>query len=577
MSIFLINPFVLSPITAIIRNYFASGYNAGRITTTSTAYQTAATVSTTETASTDYVAFWQATTDQSSTTADVRAQLVETSVRQLSNIEPQDTTDAFSMGGLYPYAGGTNKTFTVQYSTESGTAGIAGRVVNVLELDPSDQWAYNSGTTTGTAGGAAAVSITVSTPGNVYIIVSGMVDAAGNAALSDGTTLYGTLNVAMNQDATTWSPYVHIQKFNVTTSTTFSLSVLGTGSQVRTASILALREDKFENVYYYTQGDGALGSSTTSTVFVDGFGAGTSFNLVNPQNYHLILGTSQMWGTSTGASTGTRLHNETRNISYNIEHFREMNATTERYPTFAARITNFASSTANIRWQYRCETTATVVSQRYSRIAIFDLGILGPPIAFVGSETIVNSTSIPIPTLTEPGDIVIVASHSTSTAQNLPTGFTNGGNGTTLTVNYRWSYKFMADPVDTTVTGLTATADTKHIVMVFRDVDSASPPTAATASGTGATLDPPSVSINDATTNVIVAIGFLDDDSVLADVTPPSGYTLAAAEEATGTIMGAYKRIAQGTGTTLTEDPGAFGIGAGTDDWVAVTIALKQL
>lgn len=569
MSIFLINPFILvAPIPAITREFFSAGYNAARVTTTSTAYSAVSSVSTTELSATNYAAFWQGTIDNSTTNSDTRAQLFETSVRQLSNIESQDATDAHSVGGMFPYAGGTNKTVEIQYSAEGGTAGIAGRALNVLTLDSSDKYAYNSGTTNATGN---AVSVTITEPGDYIVIGSGMLGASDNAGIFDGTNTYGAVGVSMGQDATTFSPFWHVVRLNGLTNETLSVRVtLGT---IRQTSILALKVDKFENVYYAEQ---TAQSTTTSNSFTTAFS--NVFNIINPGNYHLILGSAQLQSSSTSLSAIARLANISRSINYNINHFRENNATTEWYPTVVARITSFASASPEIGWEFYSESTNTARLREMS-IAILDLGIPAPPIAYVGSTSIVNSSNLTINDQVEPGDMVIVASHSTSTAVATPTGYTNGDNGTLNTVNYQWSYKFMGDPADTTITGLTAGADVKHIAMVFRDINSTSPfytTPVTTTGGTGAP-DPGSVTVNDATPLVMVAIGFLDDDNIAADVTPPDGYTITAVEQSSGTIMGTYKRIDQGSGTNSTEDPTAFGIGAGTDAWVAVTIPLVQI
>lgn len=364
MSIFLVNPFLLTPIS-FARTYFSSGYNNARTTTTSTTFQTRTTLNTTETAG-DYAAFWMGTVDHASTTADGRAQLVETSVRQLSNIEPQDATDIMGMGGMYTYTGGTNKTFTIQYSGEStSTTGIAGTELNVLKLHPSDKWAHNSGTTAATAN---AVSVTITEPGDYIVIGSGMLSGGGNAGLFDGTTTYGAVGVAMNQDATSWSPFWHIERLNGLTNQTLSVRVT-TGS-IRTSSILALRVDKFANVYYAEQ---PTQQSSTATAVTDAFTQ--TFTIANPSNRHLILACAQLNPSSTTISGGCYFRNTTTATIYNGTHNRESNAATEYYPTVVERVVTFTGASNTFAWSYFSETAGTAIRIRNMAMVILDLGV----------------------------------------------------------------------------------------------------------------------------------------------------------------------------------------------------------
>lgn len=94
----------------------------------------------------------------------------------------------------------------------------------------------------------------------------------------------------------------------------------------------------------------------------------------------------------------------------------------------------------------------------------------------------------------------------------------------------------------------------------------------------GGTGMPNSPNINTVTSgDVIVSIGFLDDDVVASSVTPPAGYTLIRAAEygstnAGATVMAAFTIQATAGGA----NPGAFGSTGGNDAWVASTIALKR-
>ena len=78
--------------------------------------------------------------------------------------------------------------------------------------------------------------------------------------------------------------------------------------------------------------------------------------------------------------------------------------------------------------------------------------------------------------------------------------------------------------------------------------------------------------------DVILSIGFLDNDAVAASILPPIGYTLIRAAQYqappdAGTVMAAFT-IQNTSGFT---DPGPFRTsGGGHDLWVATTIALKR-
>jgi hypothetical protein len=574
MSIFLINPFLVQARQFIERVIFRGGYEAGRTTRAATAFASIKSLSTTEPAGTNYAAFWQIIHDFASATADSRVQLFETSVRQLQNMEPQDTTDAFAGGGMYAYAGGTNKTFQIQVSGETtAVQGYAGYSLNVLQLHSSDKFQNNlavASTTSQTF--TTRVSVTITEPGDYLIIGScELLTDNADARIFDGTSAYGVLGDGFGQDATNYSPYFHIERRSFTNET-LSLQYRsndGTTMSIRGASIIALKLDRFENSYYAAiDTTFATNSTTFETCFSE------TFNIVNPGNYHLVLGCAMLDTNSITVSGGCKLSNITRGVDYSITHFRESNALTERYPTIVARVVNFAGSTNEIGWRYISETTGVTTNLSNIGIAILDLGVPAPAINLVGTISDVNVTTIDAPNGLQEGDILFVASHSTSTAQNLPTGFTNGQNGVTNTVQYRWSYKTVGSVPDTTITGLSASG--KHIAFAFRDIDTGNildvaPP--AISSGTAGMPNSPSITtVNNDT--IVVSIGFLDDDAVQASVTPPVGYVLARAVQATtdpGTLMIAYKVLE----SVATEDPGAFG-GDGTDDWVAATFALRK-
>ena len=158
---------------------------------------------------------------------------------------------------------------------------------------------------------------------------------------------------------------------------------------------------------------------------------------------------------------------------------------------------------------------------------------------------------------------------SPSTGQNLPTGYTNGQNGSSNGVRYRWSYKRMGVTPDTTASGLSSNSVT--IAVVFRGVNTTTlldvtPPARATDDRDEA--DPPSITT---TTNnsMVVAVAFQRQQQTL---TAPTNFTLArTASRTTGAVAAAY-RIKTPAGA---ENPGVFGPNTLDSDWVATTFALR--
>ncbi len=198
---------------------------------------------------------------------------------------------------------------------------------------------------------------------------------------------------------------------------------------------------------------------------------------------------------------------------------------------------------------------------------------VGSGITFINSAQSTTGT-LTLPTGLQQNDLVIVASYRDDTTVALATGYTNGQQGLSNSVNYRWAYKFMPATPDTTITGLDST-NVIHIAMVFRGVNTTTPldvTVPAVATNTAGMPNPPS--ITPVTNNsMIVAIGYLDDDIITA--TAPTNYTLARTANygsagAGGTVMGAYRRLV----TAAAENPGTFG-GGGDDAWVASTVALR--
>lgn len=579
MGIYLINPYIFFVQPTISREFFDAGFQGGTTSTTSTTFAARMTLDTIEPTAEDYVTFWQARIYHSVTNSDTRAELFETSFRQQVNIEPQDVLDRISVGGAYYYAGGTNKTFQIRSSAEAGTASIGGYALNGLQLDGTSDVGNVNITAASTTSTTFQTRLTITFPesGDYYVIGScELLTDNADANLNINGVSYGALGDSMGQDATTYSPYWHVQKYTATAGQTATLryrSNDGTTMTIRGASLIALKGDKFENVYYFEE---PTEQTTTSTSLVTA--ANSTFTLVNPQNYHLLLGCAMISGSTLTNQTVAELNNLTRGLNYMLPHAREPNAVSEWYPSIVTRIVNFANPEVNLAWQFDSSAAAHTAQIKNMGVALFDLGVLGPEPSFLGSTFVQNSSTLDLPANLEENDLVIVATFSDDTTPATPTGFTAGQSGSTNTVGYNWSYKFMGATPDTQATGLSVGTPIGHIAIAYRNIDTTTPldvTTPTPSTGTTGMPDCPSITTSSANT-IVVAIGYLDDDLTGSETTPPTDFIIIRADDigaaaAGGTIMAAYQNLS----TVSTVDPTAF-VGVGTDAWVGVTIALRK-
>jgi len=197
-------------------------------------------------------------------------------------------------------------------------------------------------------------------------------------------------------------------------------------------------------------------------------------------------------------------------------------------------------------------------------------------ITYVGSASSDNSTTIDLTGISmQPGDIVLVISGDDSGTPGTATGYTSLASiSSTGDVNVM--YKIMPDPVDTSVTGLTAGgSDSGHLAVVFRGVDQTTPIDATTTTATNTAGDPDPGAVTTATDGaMVVAFAFLDDD-LISTPTAPSGYTLAdfntfGSSGAGGSVMAVYK-IEASAGP---ENPGTI-VTNGDDWWWTLTVPLR--
>lgn len=364
------------------RTYYEAAYVAARSTRASTAYINIANMNAAGAANTRTAIFWMGNADNNATDTDVRMRLTgsnSTAVIQLNNLEPQDTTDRMSVGGMFPYSSSTAVTWSIQESGEDSgdTQGYSGYAMAGLLLHPSD--AYNSASAAlNTISTTYATYTSVTVPAGNYIIVGSAAIGSNNTAgnprfrIFDGTNTYGELLDVYLQDTTNRSAYWHVFRRNVAGSTTFSLQYRGDGANqgiMLQGAILALDTTKFRNVYY-AENTGSV--STTSTTMVNALSA--TFNIANPSNKHILLASAMLSGSSTASSFACKLRNTTTATDYTVEHFREPNATSEELPTVVARTVTFSGASNTIAWQFDVETGGTTGHLKNMMIVLLDTG-----------------------------------------------------------------------------------------------------------------------------------------------------------------------------------------------------------
>jgi len=382
MSTFLLNPYTYAVAvpSGITRIFYDSPYTASRSTTTATTAINVSTVGSVNSGSKGLAVFYMATTDLDVTNADVNFDLISGSTTVIGlNMEPQDTTDSFSMGGGYFDLSETNGTFTASFSQETGgnTAGYAGYSLVGLQLTGSDSGSHSAGATT-FRNATYATKTSVPVPAGTYIVVGSaavLTQDAGAIArvrMFDGTNQFGEMFDIYEQDITNWTPYWHMFRATTAGTTTFSLQARSDGSndmEVRQASVIVLDTSQFSNVYY-AENTGSF--STTSRPYVNAMSA--SFTIANPNNKHLLLAAAMLSGSLVGSTSFyCKLRNTTTSIDYIPEHYREVNASGELYPTIVSRIVTFSGASNTIAWQLGQEVNSTGHLTNMT-IAILDLG-----------------------------------------------------------------------------------------------------------------------------------------------------------------------------------------------------------
>lgn len=202
--------------------------------------------------------------------------------------------------------------------------------------------------------------------------------------------------------------------------------------------------------------------------------------------------------------------------------------------------------------------------------------------------------SITLPTGTQVGDLVLVASVSDGGTLNTPiwaggpSNYNSLANQTNQSPSYQLSYKFVQSTLETTVDGLSATTlnvgggggtqprGTAHIVQVFRGANPSTTILTQLDSADAGNPDPPQIN-GVAANNAVAAFAFIDDISVTA--TPPGGYTAGAVQSVgtnpnstqEATVMCAYNL----TPSIPSENPGVFTV-SNDDNWDAITVLIQN-
>ncbi len=143
----------VTPEVLFNRTYFDAGFDTTAYTTTSTSFTTRDSVTTTEDSGKKYATFWTSTMNHADTSTDAQIRLAEgTTERQRFDIQAENTADRWSVGGLYAYDGGSNRTFNVQHATEvSATSTLSELSMITMRLENNDVYAHSSTTDTTTS------------------------------------------------------------------------------------------------------------------------------------------------------------------------------------------------------------------------------------------------------------------------------------------------------------------------------------------------------------------------------------------------------------------------------------------
>ena len=348
-----------------------------------------------------YSMLWRTTSDVNNTGGDVQVRFSDdAAIRQEFNVEPQDTSDRFSFGGVYAFQGdNTTQLMEIETGAElsSTTAGWQGVEALILTHERYDVYNTSSGTSTTTLnvlGGnyTTKCSVTIPKTGFYLLIGTGSFNtptttgASGVRIWNDaGTVTYADITPVYRKDTTNWVPTTLSNTVELTSGTVVNLAFGSDGTNTasfRQATLVAIYIGTSASIptempnYYYAADNNV--STTTSTSFVNKLSS--TFTIANPSNTHLLIATAQLASSTTSASALAQLFNTSTSVNYNsldwsIEAF---TTTTPPYiGLFVASLVSFTQSSNTLAWRYRSEASGTSAAMKWAHIALIDLGFTG--------------------------------------------------------------------------------------------------------------------------------------------------------------------------------------------------------
>lgn len=349
-----------------------------------------------------YIVMWQGSYNGNDTANDILAGLNLTSASATFlgsldfNIEPKDTADYYSAGGIWGYNGvtaDTGKYFTLKYGTEATNTTIVDSLGIIrLKLANNDVYTNPSPAAQTSATWLDVGSVTVPTTGFYVVMAAGAVlssVATGTlprVRIFDGTNSLGEITNGYRKDTTNYIPYNHVEVKQFTASTVIKLQIQGDGTNSTTianANITLLyigastsAPTNMPNFYYATS---AAQSTTTSTTFTSK--ASGTFTIANPSNQHLLIAAAHVSINDTTYSVFSELINTTTSVDYNDGDWiieapaAPVSSVPQWYTLFLARPITFTQASNTIEWRYRSENVAATAYIKDANFVLIDLGV----------------------------------------------------------------------------------------------------------------------------------------------------------------------------------------------------------
>lgn len=348
-----------------------------------------------------YLLMWSATYNGNDTSNDILAGIsivneLATTIGTIEyNVEPKDTADYYSIGGIYGYNGVTDqgKYFSLIYGTEaSNTTTMDSSGALVLTLAGNDVYTVPSPTSETAATWLTVGSVTVPTTGFYVLMAHGSLMASVTSGtlprvrVFDGTNSMGEITNGYRKDTANNVPYNHVEVRQFTANTIISLQIQGDGTNTTTISnpglaILYIGASTSEpvNMPNFYSASSAAQSTTTSTSFTTK--ASGTFTIANPSNQHLLIASAHVAINDTSYSVFSELINTSTSVDYNdIDWVVEapaapVSSNPQWYTLFLVRTVTFTQSSNTIAWRYRSENTAATAYIKDATLVLIDLGV----------------------------------------------------------------------------------------------------------------------------------------------------------------------------------------------------------